>query len=52
MSKVFTFRLLIIHTKDTKDKVNQGRLKRWTSQLDLGNTTGGLETVASEHNST
>ena len=32
--------------------VSQGRLKRWTSQLDLGNTTGGLETVVSVHNST
>jgi hypothetical protein len=30
----------------------QGRLKRWRSQLDLGNTTGGLETVVSVHNST
>ena len=29
--------------------VSQGRLKRWTSQLDLGNTTGGLETVVSVH---
>ena len=32
--------------------LDQGRLKRWTSQLDLGNTTGGLETEVSVHNST
>ena len=31
---------------------SQGRLNRWTSLLDLGNTTGGLETVVSVHNST
>ena len=30
--------------------VGQGRLKRWTSQLDLGNTIGGIETVVSVHN--
>ena len=33
-------------------KIDQGRIKRWTSQLDLGNTTGRLETVVSVHNST
>ena len=33
-------------------KIDQGHLKRWTLQLDLGNTTGGLETVVSVHNST
>ena len=30
----------------------QGLLNRWTSQLDLGCTTGGLERVVSLHNST
>ena len=30
----------------------QGPLNRWTSQLDLGCTTGGLERVVSVHNST
>ena len=30
----------------------QGLLNRWTVQLDLGSTTGGLERVVSEHNST
>ena len=30
----------------------QGLLNRWTSQLDLGCTTGGLERVVSVHNST
>ena len=29
--------------------VSQGRLKRWTSQLDLGNTSGGLETLVLVH---
>ena len=29
-----------------------GLLNRWTSQLDLGITTGGLERVVSVHNST
>ena len=29
-----------------------GLLNRWTSQLDLGSTTGGLERVVSVHNST
>ena len=29
----------------------QGPLNRWTSQLDLGNMTGELETVVSVHNS-
>ena len=33
-------------------KVIQGLLNRWTSQLDLGCTTGGLERVVSVHNST
>ena len=33
----------------TLEGVVQGRIKRWTSQLDLGNTTGGLETVVSVH---
>ena len=32
--------------------LNQGLLNRWTSQLDLGCTTGGLERVVSVHNST
>ena len=36
----------------TISQLSQGRLNRWTSQLDLGNTTGGLETVVSVHNST
>ena len=30
----------------------QGLLNRWTSQLDLGCTTEGLERVVSVHNST
>ena len=30
----------------------QGRLNRWTSQLDLGNVTGGLEIVVPLRNST
>ena len=30
----------------------QGLLNRWTSQLGLGCTTGGLERVVSAHNST
>ena len=30
----------------------QGLLNRWTSQLDLVSTTGGLERVVSVHNST
>ena len=34
------------------NSIIQGPLNRWTSQLDLGNTTGGLETVVSVHNST
>ena len=34
------------------DKVIQGLLNRWTSQLDLDCTTGGLERVVSVHNST
>ena len=37
---------------DPLDHLGQGRLKRWTSQLDFGNTTGGLETVVSVHNIT
>ena len=32
--------------------ISQGLLNRWTSQLDLGCTTGGLERVVSVHNST
>ena len=32
--------------------LSQGLLNRWTSQLDLGSTTGGLERVVSVHNST
>ena len=32
--------------------LGQGLLNRWTSQLDLGCTTGGLERVVSVHNST
>ena len=32
--------------------LSQGVLNRWTSQLDLGCTTGGLERVVSVHNST
>ena len=32
--------------------LNHGLLNRWTSQLDLGSTTGGLERVFSVHNST
>ena len=33
-------------------KILDGLLNRWTSQLDLGITTGGLERVVSVHNST
>ena len=33
-------------------QLTQGLLNRWTSQLDLGCTTGGLERVVSVHNST
>ena len=33
-------------------EINHGLLNRWTSQLDLGITTGGLESVVSVHNST
>ena len=32
--------------------LSQGLLNRWTSQLDLGSTTGGLERVVSVNNST
>ena len=32
--------------------LEQGLLNRWTSQLDLECTTGGLERVVSVHNST
>ena len=32
--------------------IGHGLLNRWTSQLDLGITTGGLERVVSVHNST
>ena len=32
--------------------INHGLLNIWTSQLDLGITTGGLERVVSVHNST
>ena len=32
--------------------LEQGLLKRWTSQLDLGCMTGGLERVVSVHSST
>ena len=36
----------------SNDKLIHGLLNRWTSQLDLGITTGGLERVVSLHNST
>ena len=32
--------------------LRQGLLNRWTVQLDLGCTTGGVERVVSVHNST
>ena len=32
--------------------LRHGLLNRWTSEYDWGNTTGGLETVVSVHNST
>ena len=32
--------------------LSQGLLNRWTSQLDLGITAGGLERAVSVHNST
>ena len=35
-----------------KGWLSQGLLNRWTSQLDLGCTTGGLERVVSVHSST
>ena len=37
---------------DIKSGIDQRLLNRWTSQLDLGCTTGGLERVVSVHNST
>ena len=36
----------------THSILRQRLLNRWTSQLDLGCTTGGLERVVSVHNST
>ena len=39
-------------TNKTKGQIIQRLLNRWTSQLDLGCTTGGLERVVSVHNST
>ena len=33
-------------------RLDQGLLNRWTSQLDLGITAGGLERAVSVHNST
>ena len=39
-------------TTPTTIKITQGLLNRWTLQLDLGCTTGGLERVVSVHNST
>ena len=33
-------------------QIGQGLLNRWTSQLDLGITAGGLERAVSVHNST
>ena len=33
-------------------EINQGLLNRWTVQLGLGCTTGGVERVVSVHNST
>ena len=33
----------------TPARVSQEPLNRWMSQLDLGNMTGGLETVVSVH---
>ena len=41
--------LLKIHSRGAPI---HGLLNRWTSQLDLGSTTGGLERVVSVHNST
>ena len=35
-----------------KQNLSQGLLNRWTSQLDLGITAGGLERTVSVHNST
>ena len=37
---------------DRQPLTRQGLLNRWTSQLDLGCTTGWLERVVSVHNST
>ena len=37
---------------DLRLRLRQGVLNRWTSQLDLGCTTGGLKRVVSVHNST
>ena len=37
---------------DLVHELRQGLLNRWTLQLDLGCTTGGLERVVSVHNST
>ena len=39
-------------TPTFSDGLNQGLLNRWTLQLDLVCTTGGLERVVSVHNST
>ena len=39
-------------THITRRGLMQGLLNRWTSQLDLGCTTWGLERVVSVHNST
>ena len=37
---------------DIKSGIDQRLLNRWTSQLDLGCTTGWLERVVSVHNTT
>ena len=37
---------------DKEAVIIQGLLNRWTSQLDLDCTTGGLEVIVSVHNST
>ena len=36
--------------RNTQCTTTQGPLNKWTSQLDLGNRTSGLETVVSVHN--
>ena len=47
-----TYKNAIFKDFGYKADITQGLLNRWTSQLDLECTTGGLERVFSVHNST